>query len=486
MTFLTIDIGSSSVRAILFDEHQNVIENSIVSRKYNFDVTADGGSTVDANFLRGLVEACIDEALTHPSAPTIRAVGMDTFVGNLMGVDRDGKPVTPIYTYADSRSSEDVALLSNAVEADSNLQRTGCPLHTAYHPARLHWLRRTQPDMFAAVKRWTDFGSFLYAAWFGQSACSYSVTSWSGLLNRQSLTWDTEWLTRLGLDPTQFPPLADFTATQTGLTAAYAQRWSLLRDTPFFLAVGDGAVANVGTGAASANTLAVTLGTTAAVRILCPSPDVVPPVPKGLWSYRLDRNHHLTGGATSEGGNTFQWLQTMFPSLDFEREQTAIMQRPADSHGLTCLPLFNGERSPGWKSTAAATIHGLRLSTTPTDVFQAALEGVAMRIALIAEQLPSVPETIYVGGGAAMSSHVWVQMICNVLDRPVHLVQVPETTAQGVALILAFALDQTPLGTYTPITAFTFSPQPENVSRMNAARERQQDLYHRLYDIDIT
>src|SRR5690349_805394 len=146
MSFLTIDVGSSSVRAILFDDNLKVIENSIVSRKYNFDVTADGGSTVDANFLRGLVEECLDDVLKHPEAKAVRAVGMDTFVGNVMGVDADGKPITPIYTYADTCSSDDVALLSKAVDTDENLQRTGCPLHTAYHPARLHWLRRTQAE----------------------------------------------------------------------------------------------------------------------------------------------------------------------------------------------------------------------------------------------------------------------------------------------------------------------------------------------------
>ncbi|MEP6986402.1 MAG: FGGY-family carbohydrate kinase, partial [Chloroflexota bacterium] len=338
----------------------------------------------------------------------------------------------------------------------------------------------------AAVKRWSDFGSFLYTAWFGQGVCSYSVASWSGLLNRQSLSWDAEWLKVLGLDPTYFPPLADFSDAHKGLTSDYATRWPFLRDVPFYLAVGDGAVANIGTGAATENILAVTLGTTAAVRILVPSPHETPPVPKGLWSYRLDRTHHLIGGATSEGGNAFHWLQTLFPTLDFEHEQAAIMQRAADSHGLTCLPLFNGERSPGWNSTAAGTIHGLRLSTTPTDILQATLEGVAMRIALIAEQLPSIPDTIYVAGGAATSSHLWVQMICNALNRPVQLVQAAEASAQGVALMLAYALDQKPLTDYRPPIAFSFTPHLENVARMKAARERQRDLYHRLYDSDIS
>jgi gluconokinase len=485
MTFLALDIGSSSARAILFDRDTNVIEGSTVSVKYDFDVTAEGGSTVGPDFLMGLVEQCIDEVLKHPAAKDIRAVGMATFVGNLMGVDANGKALTPVYTYADTQNSKDVELLAKMIDADSTHQRTGCRLHTAYHPARLHWLKRTQPELFTAVERWIDFGSYLYAAWFGQAVCSFSVASWSGLLNRQTLTWDEELLALLGMNPSQFPTLTDFTSSQSGLRSEYDSRWAALRDVPFYLAVGDGAAANVGTGASTSSKLAVTIGSTAALRILYPSPDHVPPVPKGLWAYRLDKDHHLIGGATSEGGNVFQWLQTMFPSLDFEGEQATIGRRSADSHGLTCLPLFNGERSPGWNSEASATIHGLRLSTTPTDVFQAALEGVALRLALIARQLPSIPETIYIGGGAALASSVWVQMICNAIDRPVQLVQEAEPTAHGVALLLAYGVDGIPLSAYLPVSAHQFMPQPENVIRMKAAGERQVNLYRRLYDMDL-
>lgn len=485
MTFLTLDVGSSSARAILFDRDAQVIEGSTVSRKYSFDVTAEGGSTVEADYLKGLVEECVDEVLSHPEAKDIRAVGMATFVGNLMGVDVNGAALTPVYTYADTQNSDDVELLAKMIDIDSTHQRTGCRLHTAYHPARLHWLKRTQPEIFKAVDCWTDFGSYLYSAWFGEMSCSFSVASWSGLLNRQTLTWDKEWLELLNLNPSQFPILTDFTSAQSGLMAEYGSRWPVLRDVPFYLAVGDGAAANVGTGASTSSQLAVTIGSTAALRILYPLPDDVPPVPKGLWAYRLDKDHHLIGGATSEGGNVFQWLQTMFPSLDFEREQAAIEGRSADAHGLTCIPLFNGERSPGWNSDASATIHGLRLSTTPTDVFQAALEGVALRLALIAGQLPTIPETIYIGGGAALASPIWTQMICNAINRPVQLVQEAEPTAHGVALILAYVVDGIPLSAYLPASAHTFMPQPENVMRMKAASERQINLYRRLYDVDL-
>jgi len=147
--------------------------------------------------------------------------------------------------------------------------------------------------------------------------------------------------------------------------------------------------------------------------------------------------------------------------------------------------LFNGERSPGWDSGASGTIHGMRFSTTPTDILQAALEGVALRLSLIAEQLPTIPETIYMGGGAVLSSPTWSQMICNAINRPVELVQEAEPTAHGVALLLASEIDKVPLSAYVPVSAHTFLPQTENVQRMKAARERQTQLYHRLYDAGL-
>lgn len=481
MTFLALDIGSSSVRAILFDQDANVIEGGSVSRKYNFDVTTDGGSTVDAEFLRGVVEQCIDEVLKHPSATMIRAVGMATFVGNMMGIDRAGNAVTPIYTYADTRDGEDVELLSKQVDIRQVHQRTGCRLHTAYHPARLHWLRRVQLELFERVDCWADLGSYLYNAWFGKLSCSYSVASWSGLLNRQTLEWDQDWLRVLGLSEDQFPRLTDFTDAQLGLRDSYARRWPILRDVPFYLAVGDGAAANVGTGASTEDVLAITVGTTAALRIVYPSTGQVPNVPEALWSYRVDRDHHLIGGATSEGGNVFQWMRSQFPSLDWAQEEQRIMQRPADFHGLTCLPLFNGERSPGWNSGASGTLHGLRLSTTPTDIVQAALEGVSLRVALIAHQLPVLPEAILIGGGAALASPLWVQMISNALNRPVHLVSELEPTAHGVALLLANAVDGRSLDAYKPAFTETFMPDSDNVARLKVAATRQADLYRRLY-----
>ncbi|MBZ0310020.1 MAG: carbohydrate kinase, partial [Anaerolineae bacterium] len=380
---LILDIGSSSVRALLLDEQAQVIPGTVISRPYEFETLPPGSATMNPLMLQALVESCVDEIVQFPHA--IQAAGITTFVGNVLGIDVRGLPVTPIYSYADTRSTEDVALLREKIDPEAVHQRTGCIHHTAYLPARLHWLRRTHPERFYQVEQWLDFGTYLYAQWFSTTAATYSVASWSGLLNRLSLNWDEEWLAVLGLDEKKLPALTDYTNFQSGLRPEYVLRWPALKNVPFYLPVGDGAAANVGSGAVTPSHLALTVGTTAALRLI--SDDQLPAVPAGLWSYRVARPLHLIGGATTEGGNIFSWVRETLNLTDIPALEAEITQRPADAHGLTFLPLLAGERSPGWSIQASGAVVGLRLSTAPVDILQAALEGVALRLALIADQL---------------------------------------------------------------------------------------------------
>ncbi len=474
MTILVLDIGSSSVRALLFDEAIQVLAQAV--RPHEFTTTPPGAATLEAADLQQRVEACMDEILQQPQAKDIRAVGMDTFVGNVIGIDAAGQAVTPLYAYADSRCAEDVAALTAQIDAEAAHQRTGCLLHTAYLPARLTWLHRTEPKMFTSVDQWVDLGAYLYRHWFGAAPISYSAAAWSGLLNRETLDWDDQWLDVLKLPKSRFPLLDDYSAGQHGLTTKYAQRWPALSDVPFFLAVGDGAAANVGSGCVEAGQIALSLGTTAALRIV--STEKLPAVPSGLWSYRIDQRHHLIGGATSEGGNIFAWArQTLALPKDAEDQ---LLRREPDGHGLTCLPLLAGERSPGWQADATGVIDGLRLSTAPLDMLQAVLEGVALRLAIIAAQLGG-DHPVIASGGALKASPAWAQMIANALDRPLKLAEESEITARGAAILAVAALDGRDLSDFALPIAETVEPQPAAVKVLRSARERQVALYQKFY-----
>lgn len=483
MAVLVIDIGSSSVRALLCDEDAAPIPGAAASIPHHPYTQAPGEATYDPLEIRARVESCIDAVMQHPAAARISVVGMATLASNLLGLDHNSQPVTPLYSYADTRCAADVAVLRATLPVESIHQRTGCLIHTAYHPARLRWLWRTQPDLFRQVDQWTDIGTYLYTAWFGDAPCSYSIASWSGLLSRSSLDWYTILLSELRLEEIGLPPLADYGDCVQGLLPDYAGRWPALREVPFCLAVGDGAAATIGCGCTDSSRIALTLGTTAALRVV--SDDILPSVPEGLWSYLIDARNHLIGGATSEGGNLYEWARQTFRLGDDPAElDAALLGRMPDEHGLTVLPLLAGERSPGWSLDATGTITGLRLSTTPTDILQALMEAVALRLALVAKQLGPLVRAdapVIGGGGALAASAIWPAILASALDRVVYLTDLQEVTARGIAVLALRAQGMMTLAASPPPVTTVFEPDALAVRAFQAARERQTALYRQMF-----
>lgn len=481
MSYLIIDLGSSSVRALLMDESAQLIDGAICSRRYDFDSDSDGRATADARALRRLVESCLDQVLLHPAARTIRAVGLATFAGNWLGLDAAGQPCAALMTYADTRGGAQIAGLLERLEGDASAyhQATGCLLHSAYLPAQYSQLRRDQPSLPARIRRISDIGGYLYRQWFAREMpMSLSLASWSGLLDTARRDWHWGYARQLLGDgfADKLPPLADYDQVQRGLNDEYAVRWPALRETPFFLALGDGAAANIGSGAGDARHIALTLGTTAAMRAVRD----IQRLPGGLWRYLICADMPLVGGATSEGGNVYQWVMEEL-LRESNSLESALERRPRDCHGLTVLPLLAGERSPGWQPNAAGSIHGIRRSTSRLDILQAHLEAVALRLSLIFERLESDGAAVMAGGGALRSSPVWARMIADACDSPLHLLAEDEVTARGVALMLSRSLDGSSPADLPPRVSGIIEPESHGVAKMRAARERQLDLYRRLY-----
>lgn len=247
---LAVDIGTSSARALLFDAQGHPVEGTAARAQYTIRTSKEGTAEADPIVLTQVIEACIDEVLSRAGDLTahISAVTSCSFVSNVMGVDAHGYPLTPLYTYADTRPSQEVHLLRQRLDEREIHRRTGCRFHTSYLPARFLWIERTQPDLLSRVWRWMSIGEYLEWRLFGEAAVSYSVASWTGLLDRRRLTWDAELLAALPIDEEHLSPLTDVSNPRRGLRAPYAERWPALRDVPWFPTIGDGAAANVGSG----------------------------------------------------------------------------------------------------------------------------------------------------------------------------------------------------------------------------------------------
>jgi gluconokinase len=235
--------------------------------------------------------------------------------------------------------------------------------------------------------------------------------------------------------------------------------------------------------------------------LVSPAP---PRVPEGLWCYRVDSRRALLGGATSEGGNVYAWMRDTLRLDDPEAVERALAALAPDGHGLTMLPFLAGERSPGWAGDVRATISGLGLNTTPIEILRAGIEAVAYRFALIAELLfddqrlktkderpndqaqppsssvlrPSSQTLFIASGGALLRSPTWMQIIADVLGRPLIASAEPEATSRGVALLALEALDTIRSVDDLPAAdGAAYEPDAARHTIYQAAIERQKALY---------
>ena len=477
---IALDLGTSSARATLYDLQGRAVPGRFHQVTYAPTLTPDGGVEHDPAVLLEAVAACLDSVTRASRHDDIRGVGVTTFWHGLLGFDAGGHPVTPIFTWADSRSAPDAALLRGALDDRALHARTGCHLHSSYWTAKLRWLARERPADVQHVAHWGSIGEHLELALFGETATSVSMASGTGLFDQETLRWDTEALAAAGVEPAHLFPLAE-PGGRRGLRAPWSARWPALRGVPWFPAVGDGAASNVGSDCVDPSRIALNVGTSAAIRLVTREAGQAP---IGLWRYRVDRRRALVGGATSEGGNVYAWCRDVLKLPPPDEVERMLATRAPDSHGLTLLPFLAGERAPGWRGDRRATITGLSLSSTALDVAHAAMEAVVFRLMLIYARLAPVAAAehrVVASGGAVAHSRVWTRMLADGLGRAIHWSPESEATSRGAALLALEALGAwSDLGAAPAPLGEVFAPDAARHARYLAALERQQRLDERV------
>ena len=491
---LALDVGTSSCRASLYDGGGRRVGDLASQLTYNPTTTADGGAELDPEQLLERVCRTIDDLAGQagPLLQRVAAVAISTFWHSLLGLADDERALTPLYLWMDARSRAQAEALQARLDERAIHARTGCVLHWSYWPARLRWLAEARPELQRRVARWVSFGEYLALRLCDQQAVSLSMASGTGLLDQHTRTWDAGLLAALPLNPAQLSPLVADPGSSDGrpagsavLGAPYAARWPALARAAWLPAVGDGACSNLGAGCATRERLALMIGTSGAVRALWQAPDLE--IPWGTWCYRADGQRFVVGGAMNDGGSLLGWLRETLRLPPLEQAEAAVGALKPDGHGLTVLPLWAGERSPGWAADARGALVGLRLHTSPVEILRAALEAVALYLGritgLVRRAVPEAREVVATGG-ALLHSPAWLQIVADVLDQPVLVSSEPEASSRGAALLALEALGALPGGleALEPAVERVYEPIPAHVARYRAAAERQARLYELLVE----
>jgi len=467
---LALDLGTSSVRALLFDAEGKAVPGLLARRKTQLAIDDDGKAELDPDQVVDAVGACLDELAAGGHLDPVQDVAISSAWHSVIAVDRQGRPRSGALTWADTRAAELMPALLARVDPEHLLAETGALPHTIFWTVKVPWLLRA---LRPAPDRYLGLSEYVTARLLGETGASISMASGTGLLDLKTISWNDEALELAGVGPEALP--AVLPKGWTGrLRSEGARRWPALAGARWHPVTGDGAASNVGAGCVTPEHVNINIGTSAAIRAVHDDPGA--PLRRALWRYRVDADRLVTGAAYSGAGNLWAWAKEVLRLPGDDEMEAALASVPPGARGVSVMPYHAGSRAPLDLPTGSGAILGLSLATTAVEVVAATLEAVCFRLATGLEALEAVlpePPKVVASGGAVVASPWWQQTMADVLGRPVLITDEPEASARGAALV---ALGKTT----SPETLHVVEPDPEAVEAEREARAANEDFAARL------
>ncbi len=433
-----LDVGTAGARGILYA----LDGKEVGTTHHGYALLTPRAGWAEQNpeeIWAAVVRTLSDLATLVPVGGEVIAIGLSSILHSFVGSDGIGRPITRSLIWADTRSHGQVARLRQELDGQATYRRTGCPMHPMYLPGKISWLREEQPEVFARVACFGSIKDDLIFRLTGRRAVDRSVASGSGLYNFRSKSWDAEILSACGVRSEQLPEIVEPTDIAGGLTSAVAGATGLASGTPVVAGAGDGVLSSLGSGAVAPGQMTVMIGTSGAARLPASQP-VVDQLGR-TWCYYLAQGTWIAGAAINNGGLALRWIrENLTPGRevasdewDFATLETSAQRAPPGAGGLLCLPFLSGERAPFWNASARGILFGLATHMGPHHVARAGFEGVCYRMLSIVEALNQAAgptKEVRATGGFARS-RFWLQLLTDILARPMRLPNSPQASAFG-------------------------------------------------------
>lgn len=490
-----VDIGTSSTKAVLYDGNGAVLARHGV--EYPLLTPVPGAAEQDPDQIVRAVIAAIAGVVQHAEAQRIACISFSAAMHSLIAVDAKGNPLSKCITWADTRA----AACSDRIRAhggEAIYRRTGTPIHPMSPLPKLVWMRETSPDLFASAARFIGIKEYVFHRFFGRYLVDHSIASATGLFDITTLQWDHEALTVAGITEARLSELVPTTYLIEGLKHEIAQETGIAPRTPFVVGANDGVLANLGVGAITPGSVAVTIGTSGAIRTPVHAP-VTDPHGR-LFCYVLAPGTWIVGGPVNNGGMILRWLRDEFGAEERETAKrlgvdaydllTQVAERAGvGAAGLLFHPYLAGERAPLWNADARGSFFGLAMHHRKEHMVRAVLEGVIFNLHMVLkliEQAGVRTERVLASGGFARSA-LWRQIMADIFDREVVVGKSAEGSCLGAAVLGMYALEAIPsLDVAVDMAGLTESSRPilANTEKYHALGEifaRLPVLLHDAY-----
>jgi gluconokinase len=485
-----VDIGTTHVKAVVATTAGQVLHET--KEGYPTSNPFPGHQEQNANDIFQAVLKVLKMAINSVvDKQSISCISFSSAMHSVMAVNKEGKPLTPLLTWADTRSNKYARAIKNTRQGDIIYRDTGTPIHPMSPLCKIAWIREEMPGMFAAAYKFISAKEYIFHQFFNEFVVDHSIASATGLFDIHQLQWCDESLKFAGISAENLSIPVSSTQAFTQLKEEHRLGLGLPAGIPFLIGAGDGCLANIGAGAVLPGELALTIGTSGAVRKIGDSP--VDDKKQRLFNYRLDEKTYLSGGAINNGGIILKWLMDVFLDNDLSEQEKMkeLMEKaaaaPAGSMGLIFLPYLYGERAPVWDAAAKGIFVGISPLHTKGHFIRAGLEGICFSLLQIVKAIEETGEpvdTIYANGGF-IQSPLWLRIMTDVLNKRIRVSHAGDASAMGAIFMAMQFLGL--IKEWKEIKGFVstdeeFVPDPLSHQRYLENYAIYEHLYERLKD----
>ncbi|MEY9864910.1 gluconokinase [Peribacillus sp. RS7] len=446
---LGVDIGTTSTKAVLFTKKGDVIQQENVGYPlYTPDMTT--AEQDPEEIFQAVLKAFSNITKQHPDKK-ISFISFSSAMHSVIAMDENDQPLTRCITWADNRSEAWAHKIKDELDGHEVYKRTGTPIHPMSPLSKITWIVNDHPEIATNVKKYIGIKEYIFKKFFNQYVVDYSLASSMGMLNLKNLDWDEEALRIAGITRGQLSELVPTTKIFNNCDPDLAKQIGIDPQTSFVIGASDGVLSNLGVNAIRKGEIAVTIGTSGAIRTIIDEPKTDE---KGrIFCYALTEKHWVIGGPVNNGGMVLRWIRDEFASSEVETAKrlgidayevlTKIAERVRPgADGLLFHPYLAGERAPLWNPDVRGSFFGLTLSHKKEHMIRAALEGVIYNLYTVflalTECMDGPVTRIQATGGFARSA-VWRQMMSDIFESEVVVPESYESSCLGACILGLYA-----------------------------------------------
>lgn len=487
---IAYDVGTSGVKAVITDTDGHLLDSAY--RPYGLHTAGGGWVDQDLGDIHAGMGSATRELLDRvpvAAKQSIAGISVTAQMFNVVPVDAQGQALMPMLSWLDQRAERDAVALAADVPYADQFEKLGAVVTGKDILPKILWLKRERPDIFGKTAKLLDCKEAIVMHLTGRAVTDYAGASAYRLFDTRSRQWSAAACDEIGLPIALLPEVVPATAVAGGLGRRAADELGLPAGTPVLVGAGDVPASQVGAGAIHVGDCHVSLGTAVYFGITLDQPATDPHARLGVIGH-MDPELWILWAEIATGGAALAWLARDvlgFGSsgpVDYAAIDRLVTECADDIGDLVFTPWLSGERVPLFDDQIRGAFIGLDLHHTPKHFLRALMEGVAFQMRWALDYALAYGQPIRqiraVGGGSI--GDVWIQIIADVLGRPILTVAKPQDAgAVGAAACGLVGLGLQP--------DFEFVRSLAVIDREFVPNEAQSDRYasryrtfQRLYD----